>query len=217
MKRFQSLGLACVLAIGASTLPKAASAQSAMTFYQQCGNGWTAGILHRGYCHSYVTGLVNGLAARGGLICLPQGVTDTQLVMIVQAYMRSHPGQLNRSANAVIAESVTLTYPCRQFVDDARVRSAKTQISNMSAALELFRLDVGRYPTQAEGIDALLDDPMTARGWHGPYLKRPAAVYDPWGHKFRYRVPGAHGSVDLFSFGPGDAQPNAGKPLVANW
>jgi hypothetical protein len=108
--------LAVALAFAAAcTLTPPAHAQTAMNFYKKCGNGMTAGFLNRGYCHSYVTGLVNGIvASRVGLICLPRGVSDTQLVMIVQAYMRAHPERLNISANGIIEQAVTTAFPCHR-------------------------------------------------------------------------------------------------------
>jgi len=218
MNKVLSIALACGLAItAASTFPRAANAQSGTMLNQRCGNAWTAGFVNRGYCHSYITGLVNELAASRSAICLPPVVTDTQLVMIVQAYMRDHPAQLNATANAIIARAVASVYPCRNFIDAEKLRTANVQLSNVTAAMELFRLDVGRYPSQAEGLDALVDDPMTAKGWHGPYLRRAGALYDPWGHKFRYRVPGAHGPFDLFSFGSIAAPTYADNPVIANW
>jgi len=112
MRIVSLLGALLVAGLPAAT---PARAQTAMDYYSQCSNGMTAGVLNRGYCHSYVTGLVNGLIASGsGLICLPQGVTDTQLVMIVQNFMRSHPERLNQSATAVIGQAVTRAFPCRR-------------------------------------------------------------------------------------------------------
>ncbi len=55
-----------------------------------------------------------------------------------------------------------------------RAPAAKVQIQNVMSALELFRLDVGRYPTQQEGLESLVVAPPTAPNWNGPYLRRPA-------------------------------------------
>jgi general secretion pathway protein G len=224
MKRIL-IGLAGALAIaaaGASTSP--ASAQTAMDFYSRCGNGMTAGVLNRGYCHSYVTGLVNGLVAGGsGLVCLPAGVTDTQLVMVVQNYMRSHPERLNQSATAVIGQAVTGAFPCQQpnalaQLDRAMVRTARTEISNLAAGLDLFKYDVGRYPTAGEGLEALVSAPPGVKNWHGPYVKRTMSFTDPWGNPYHYVFPGNHGEFDLFSYGARAAQNETdAKPVVANW
>lgn len=89
--------------------------------------------------------------------------------------------------------------------------AAKTQISALAASLQLFRDDIGRFPTTAEGLDALLVAPSGAGSWDGPYLRSAAALDDPWGHRFIYRAPGQHGEFDLLSRGPVAAD-GAGKP-----
>jgi general secretion pathway protein G len=92
------------------------------------------------------------------------------------------------------------------------------QIQNITAALELYKLDVGRYPTQAEGLNALVTDPPTAPGWNGPYLKRETALKDPWGEPYLYKVPGQHGEVDVFTLGSDKAEGGTGEAQdVGNW
>ncbi len=74
-------------------------------------------------------------------------------------------------------------------VDDARVKHATLQIANMKAALDAFKLDVGRYPTQQEGLMALLERPSeerAARFWRRPYLKADVIPRDPWGNEYLY-------------------------------
>jgi len=80
--------------------------------------------------------------------------------------------------------------------DDAKEKIAKGDLSSLDLALKLYRLDVGSYPTTAQGLEALL----TTTG-KGPYLeKRPL---DPWGNKYHYACPGTHRptSYDLSSAG----------------
>jgi general secretion pathway protein G len=195
-----------------------------MDYFSKCGNGMKAGVLNRGYCHSYVTGLVNGIIASGsGLICLPGGVNDTQLVMVVQTYMRNHPEELNQSATAAIGQAVTSAFPCRQpnaatVIERAMVSTAKTEISNLAAGLDLFKYDVGRYPTTEEGLETLITRSPGIGNWHGPYAGAKTKLTDPWGNRYLYRSPGQHGEFDLFSYGPGAAQNDGGaKPVIANW
>src|SRR6185295_15041057 len=76
------------------------------------------------------------------------------------------------------------------YLSDARVRSAKLQIDSLSAALDLFYLDAGRYPSQSEGLSVLVKRPPSVQNWNGPYLKQTALPEDPWGHPYQYRVPG---------------------------
>jgi general secretion pathway protein G len=85
-------------------------------------------------------------------------------------------------------------------VDTSKVQAAKTQIHSLSTALDSFRLDVGRYPTSEEGLDALRRKPASADRWDGPYLQKDVPN-DPWGHPYLYKAPGDHGGFDLLSYG----------------
>lgn len=87
------------------------------------------------------------------------------------------------------------------YLGDARVKTARLQIESFSSSLDLFSLDVGRYPTQQEGLGVLMKQPPGLASWSGPYLKGAAVPNDPWGNPFVYRAPGAHGPYDLISNG----------------
>ena len=76
----------------------------------------------------------------------------------------------------------------------------EAQIELFGAALDSFRLDVGRYPTTSEGLEALRTRPAGLEKWDGPYLKKEIPL-DPWDHRYLYTVPGAHGDYDLISYG----------------
>lgn len=94
-------------------------------------------------------------------------------------------------------------------VDSSKVKTAEVQIKMFKGSLETFRLDVGRFPTQAEGLLVLnmapTDDQARAH-WHGPYLDQDVPL-DPWGHPYVYSLPGANGQpFALYSFG-GDGKP----------
>jgi general secretion pathway protein G len=78
--------------------------------------------------------------------------------------------------------------------------AAKAQIELLGQALDSFRIDVGRYPTTQEGLQALIQDPGV-EGWQGPYLKKKVIPQDPWGRPYRYESPGQHGEYDLYSWG----------------
>ncbi len=82
----------------------------------------------------------------------------------------------------------------------AKSKTAKIQISEIEQSLDLFKLDVGRYPTDAEGLRALVEKPATAQGWTAPYLKKGLPT-DPWGAAYLYRNPGRNGGPDVFSLG----------------
>ncbi len=85
-------------------------------------------------------------------------------------------------------------------VDKANVSATKTQVEMLGSALDAFRLDVGRYPTTAEGLNALITNPGID-GWNGPYLKKSVVPNDAWKRPFQYQSPGSHGEYDLFSYG----------------
>ena len=85
-------------------------------------------------------------------------------------------------------------------IDKAKIKTAKTQIELLGAALDDFRLDNGRYPTTEEGLAALREKPESLPNWDGPYLPKPVPL-DPWGRPYHYKCPGEHGEYDLFSYG----------------
>jgi general secretion pathway protein G len=74
-------------------------------------------------------------------------------------------------------------------------------MKSMSTALDLYLLDVGRYPTQQEGLQALVTNPGGLQSWHGPYLKTTVLPNDPWGRPYQYRFPGQNGDYDLWTLG----------------
>jgi general secretion pathway protein G len=105
-----------------------------------------------------------------------------------------------------------------RYLGASRSQAAKVQIENISASLDQFDMDVGRYPSQEEGLDALVQAPPSAANWNGPYLRRPTALVDPWGQKYLYRIPGRHGDVDVYSFGSDHAEGGTGEAKdVGNW
>ncbi|CAN5304338.1 type II secretion system major pseudopilin GspG [soil metagenome] len=74
----------------------------------------------------------------------------------------------------------------------ARAKAAQLQLKNVSAAVELFKEDVGRYPTAAEGLTVLITAPPSAANWTGPYVEDANALNDPWGQQIQY-TPAANG------------------------
>lgn len=88
----------------------------------------------------------------------------------------------------------------------SNVKIVRAQIDSLEKALDQYRLDVGRYPTTEQGLQALNTKPVGDESkWQGPYLKK-AVPPDPWGHEYVYKSPGDHGELDLSSFGA-DGQP----------
>lgn len=91
-------------------------------------------------------------------------------------------------------------------VGQSKQAAARAQIELLGAALDQFRLDIGRYPDSSQGLAALQQNPGSLQNWNGPYLKK-AVPNDPWGNQYKYRCcPGQHGEYDLWSDG-GDGAP----------
>jgi general secretion pathway protein G len=88
-----------------------------------------------------------------------------------------------------------------KYVGSAKSDAAKIQIERLSSVLDLYRLEVGRYPTQEEGLEALIESPSDAETWNGPYVKKADALTDPWRRPYIYQIPGEHGDFDLSSLG----------------
>ena len=81
----------------------------------------------------------------------------------------------------------------------AKSKSAAIQINDLEQALELYKLDVGKFPTSEQGLNALVRQPSGARGWNGPYLKKGELPDDPWGNPYEYQYSG--GSPNIISYG----------------
>lgn len=82
----------------------------------------------------------------------------------------------------------------------AKAKTARVQIAEVEQALDLYKLDVGRYPTEAEGLRALVERLGTVNGWNGPYLKK-GLPSDPWNNPYQYKLVGRHGGPDIYSLG----------------
>ena len=83
----------------------------------------------------------------------------------------------------------------------ARTDTARIQVERLMSTLDVYYLDLGRFPSTDEGLGALTKRPENATSWRGPYVRTAASLIDPWGHPYQYRSPGTQGEYDLFSFG----------------
>jgi general secretion pathway protein G len=100
----------------------------------------------------------------------------------------------------------------------AKSEAAEIQLERLGGVLDLYRLESGTYPTTAEGLSALVDPPVAADNWNGPYLKNREALTDPWGRPYQYRAPGQHGEYDLWSLGADGKPGGDGEDRdVASW
>jgi general secretion pathway protein G len=90
----------------------------------------------------------------------------------------------------------------------AKSKTAAVQIADLEKGLDLFKLDVGRYPTTDEGLDALVKAPSGVRGWNGPYVKGDIPL-DPWGRPYRYTL--QNGKLEIVSLGADGAPGGEGE------
>lgn len=97
------------------------------------------------------------------------------------------------------------------YLGGAKSDSAKLQVEEFGASLDLFKLETGRYPTTQEGLQALVQAPPGVVGWNGPYLKKKMLPKDPWGNDYHYASPGQHGLYDLYSLGADNREGGEGE------
>mgnify|MGYP001107044636 FL=1 len=85
--------------------------------------------------------------------------------------------------------------------EKAKADAAKIEIGQIGQALDLYKLETGRYPSSSDGLQALVTAPAGASNWNGPYWKRSQIPKDPWGNEYRYTSPGQKGAYDILSLG----------------
>jgi general secretion pathway protein G len=99
----------------------------------------------------------------------------------------------------------------------AKTKTAAIQIKDLEQSLEMYKLDVGRFPSTDEGLAALVAKPGGSTGWNGPYLKSDVPV-DPWKREYHYKYPGDHAELDIFSYGQNGSPGGEGEDSdVGNW
>ena len=102
-------------------------------------------------------------------------------------------------------------------VGESKSKVAKIQIEQLGNALALFRFDVGRYPSTAEGLEALVEE-QGIQNWSGRYLEKIIVPKDPWGRDYQYRAPGQHGDYDLWCFGADGSEGGEGDSAdIVSW
>jgi general secretion pathway protein G len=109
---------------------------------------------------------------------------------------------------AVVVPNIT------KHLSKSKEQIAKLQLKELEGSLQMFAFDVGRYPTNSEGLEALVSNPGSLDAWKGPYVSK-AIPMDPWGKPYVYRNPGTHGGeFDLLSLGPAGTE---GQDEIGNW
>ncbi len=104
------------------------------------------------------------------------------------------------------------------YLSESKVKAATIQIQSFASSLDLFYLDLGRYPTTSEGLAALVQRPGGASGWNGPYLQKGYVPTDPWGHPYSYRSPSEHGPYEIVSLGSSGKEGGTGTAVaIKSW
>ena len=90
-------------------------------------------------------------------------------------------------------------------VDISKQKAAKAQISLFETALDMYRLDMGKYPTTDMGLPALRANQDDSDKWDGPYLPKEIPL-DPWNNSYHYASPSQHGDYEIISYGGDNAE-----------
>ncbi|HTU55200.1 MAG TPA: type II secretion system major pseudopilin GspG [Acetobacteraceae bacterium] len=101
----------------------------------------------------------------------------------------------------------------------ARLSIAKQSIERLGSVLDLYKLDVGNYPSSDQGLEALVQQPAGVDPWNGPYIQGGKLPLDPWNHPYLYENPATRQGLpyDLCSHGPDDVQGSPGQPgMICN-
>lgn len=105
-----------------------------------------------------------------------------------------------------------------KYLSKAKVQTAQIQAEALSSAVDAFVIDVGRVPSDTEGLQALLAAPSDAPNWDGPYIKKSASLIDPWGRPYLYRSPGRHSDFDVYTLGADNREGGEGDGSdIGNW
>lgn len=108
---------------------------------------------------------------------------------------------------AILAGAGTVLF--MNQLESGKISTAKSQALELAKALDLYKLQTGSYPSQSEGLDALVNPS------HGPAIM-PKLPLDPWKQDFNYAYPGVHNpnGVDVWSLGP---KGEGGDSAIGNW
>lgn len=106
------------------------------------------------------------------------------------------------------------------YLGTSKSKTAKLQIQQFGESLDLYKMEVGNYPSTQDGLAALVQAPSGATGWNGPYIKGANTVpKDPWGNDYHYESPGQHNpDYDIYTLGADNREGGDGENKdVNNW
>jgi general secretion pathway protein G len=105
-----------------------------------------------------------------------------------------------------------------KHMGESKTKAARVQIEDLAATLDMYKLDLGTYPSSEEGLKALIESPDSASRWNGPYLRKSRIPLDPWQQEYHYVSPGEHGRFDLFTLGADAKEGGKGEDQdIVSW
>lgn len=119
----------------------------------------------------------------------------------------------------ILAMLATIAAPrVIKYLQKAKSETASIQVNALSAAVDSFHLDMGRFPTSDEGLKVLVERPAEGATWDGPYIKKRDSLLDPWGEAYLYRVPGLQSEYDIYTLGADKKEGGEGEAQdIGNW
>lgn len=103
-----------------------------------------------------------------------------------------------------------------KHMGESKVKAAKVQVEDLAQTLDMYKLDVGSYPTSEQGLNALIENPGDVKRWNGPYLRKSKVPLDPWNNEYQYTSPGEHGKYDVSSLGADGKEGGQGEDQDIN-
>lgn len=120
---------------------------------------------------------------------------------------------------AIMALLVGVVAPqVMKHLGKAKTDSARLQIEDLGAALDMYYMEIGSYPSTDKGLESLVSNTEAESGWNGPYLKKKKIPLDPWKRPYVYISPGENGPYDLLTLGKDNAEGGEGEDQdIVSW
>ena len=120
---------------------------------------------------------------------------------------------------AIIATLAGIVGPqVMKHLGASKTKAAIVQVEDLATALDMYKLDTGKYPKTEQGLQALIENSDNSKRWNGPYLRKNKIPQDPWLQDYRYAFPGEHGLFDLYSLGADGKEGGTGEDLdISSW
>lgn len=119
----------------------------------------------------------------------------------------------------ILALLATIAAPqVMKHLSKAKSQTARIQVDALAASVNFFQMDVGRAPTEQEGLKVLIDKPVNEPKWDGPYIQKSDSLMDPWGRAYLYKHPGSHRDIEIYTLGSDGKEGGEGDARdIGNW